>query len=417
MLAVVTFYGSGDDKVGNDPAGPGPLTVTVAGDLDGDNAVSDAERDEAEQAQNIATGLTDKLLPEKSARNAVSIMVTPPGEEWWDVATSYAADLFLYRVPAPKNVNWYAVTWARSVRQLDATGVHVYPAVHLAFPDEEAAVEWMNSLPTGMAVMPVVRGNVVSIVPSTLNQYREPFPQRLARIADVKQTTGFWSVDYRNRVALEAPDALLPSGYRAFWKHLGFAGASWQAVTRDPGRWVGTLTGWDADQVDSEKAAAALKPYVSDQGLLTDHVLFTLDGVDTPELDRTAKNDLGASALAPSGVPDGTDFILVTDLGFRAAVSGGLVSHFDAPFDMFASWLVGGTMTTEPQVGASTDAQSGDDKLPVQPSLDATPTPTADSPDDVKQSDYPDPYDDESTRVPTPEIERESPTYAEAPKP
>lgn len=342
---------------------PSPLTVTVPGDLDGDNKVTAAEKKEKETAKIVAVDLTNNLLPPAAAKDVISMVVTPAGQDWWEFISSMGS-MRAYRSfdgAAPKNVNWYAMTWARSVKPIKGTTVKTYAALHVAFPDGDQALTWAGSV-TSMGYSAVaLRDNVVTIVPLGLNPYTEPFPQKLNKISDVKQTTGYWSIDYAKKIEFEAADTPEPEAYRTFWDEFGFGDATWEAASRDPGRWVGTINGWDGDDANFKRAVDGLVTAGTDGPVSGDgensgamspvvDAFFAMDD-GTPEqlFNRgSGVKTAGNRIMTPiEPLPEKWDFLLSIGDGFTGSMTATGDMFADAPLRNTVHWIIGDAMTIE----------------------------------------------------------------------
>lgn len=369
---------------------PGPLRVTVPGDLDGNDVVTAAETAEATAAERTATKFVQVLSPKKG-RDVATLAVTPAGERWWEFVTSQTEKMMLWSAGYPEDALWYSVTWGkRYLTDVDGGRIPSYPALHVAFASEQEMFDWVEDIPLEKrSVGFLYRGSVVTIVPSYLDHYAEPFPRKLRNIMGEKQTTGFWSVDYVKQIGFDSQETYWPGPYRTFWEKFGFADVTWSAVSRDPRRWVGTIHGWDAAAVDPGAAYAALTSTMSKDGdklnaaPTVTSTYFWVPGADVGSAQTN---------LRPDNAPGDADLILTNTPGFRGlAMEGASVTA--GPVTLWSRWVRDDVMTVEPWFNVAVE------KLPKPATVhSASPEPVPGVSDDEGWGRYaePDPTASES---------------------
>ena len=240
----------------------GPLAVTIPGDLDGDDKITEEERTEVETTTQTAADLTTSAVGPEVAKTASSMLVTPAGQDWWDLVAAQTSYARLWEMPAPEHVNWYALTWShRTTALASKRDASMYPAVHIAFPTRNDAAMWAASASdteSGATLLLdfTYRDSVVTVAPAGTNLNREPLPKRLGDIKDETLDSGYWSIDYGRQIrdSLRDAPAMWQPAFRKYWENLGLMNLRWSAVSRDPGRWVGKATGFNPDKPSLEDA-------------------------------------------------------------------------------------------------------------------------------------------------------------------
>lgn len=324
--------------------GPGPLTVTDAGDLDGDDSVSTEEREQAAETEAAATNAVAALAP-RAGKDVGDLLVTPAGDKWWDLVTSIYPEGELWETGPPADARWYAVTDGASYRSMEQVKGRTlsYRAIHVAFGTAEQAFAWASQAPVGKAVSFLYRGNVVTVVPGWVDLKQEPFPDQLVKLRDLEPEVGFWSIDFAKTTDLDAENAIVKSAYRGFWHHLGFEKARWSAVTRDPGRWVGALTGWDADAVDIGTAVGALVATADEQSGATGMSAMAMHMV----AEAAGSEVRGGLGDYDVHLPEHTDLDLSIDPSWLGAANG-TYANPKPPVTLMTYWVIDDVLTISP---------------------------------------------------------------------
>lgn len=357
----------------------GPLAVTVPGDLDGDDKISDAERDEVERTTTTAVNLTDDVVGPQISKASTSMMVTPAGQEWWDLIASQTSYTRLWEMPAPEGVNWYALTWSKRLTSLRGkTDSSFYPAVHIAFPSSADASAWAATSAeaesgASMLLDFAYRGNVVTVAPAGSDLYREPLPKRLGDVRDTVLDSGYWSIDYGRQIenTLANSPAMWRPAFRKYWHFLGVDEMRWSAVSRDPGRWVGKVTGFNLKNVDLEAAIGNVNSTMTKDG--------NAQASTIAQMMRVVHGDLnfGPEYMSPQEKPEDYDLIWSQKVGVHTFMATG-ASAESPEVGYLEQWISGDVMTVVPrpaQAVTSTPLPPPPD-IPVPDGQTPSPTPT-----------------------------------------
>jgi hypothetical protein len=408
ITALSSTLGTGNDPDAIPPVETipttGPLAVTVPGDLDGDDKISDEERDEVETTTTTAVDLTDDVVGPAIAKASTSMMVTPSGQEWWDLIASQTSYTRLWEMPAPEGVNWYALTWSKRLTSLK--GKHdssFYPAVHIAFPSSADASAWAanaGDTETGATMLLdfAYRENVVTIAPAGSDLHREPLPKRLGDVREKTLDSGYWSIDYGRQIenTLANSPAVWRPAFRKYWQNLGVDQMRWSAVSRDPGRWVGKVTGFDLKKVDLEDAIGYVNSTMSADG--------NAQASTIAQMMRVVKGDLnfGPEYMMPQEEPDDYDLIWSQKVGVHTFMVTG-ASTESPQVGYLEQWISGDVMTVVPRPA---QAPSGTPiapppGIPVPEGETPSPTPTI-PPEENPTPEGPFPKKGDQTEDPSP---------------
>lgn len=383
----------------------GPLAVTVPGDLDGDDKISDEERDEVETTTTTAVNLTDDVVGPAISKASPSMMVTPPGQKWWDLISSQTSYSRLWEMPAPEGVNWYALTWSKRLSSLKSKhDSSFYPAVHIAFPSSADASAWAanaGNTASGASMLLdfAYRDNVVTVAPAGSNLFREPLPKRLADVQDTVLDSGYWSIDYGRQIKATLANVSAPGwapAFQKYWHNLGVDQMRWSAVSRDPGRWVGKVTGFNLKAVDLEDAIGYVNATMGADG--------SGQASTIAQMMRVVKDDLnfGPEYMMPQEDPADYDLIWSQKVGVHTFMTTG--SSTESPQVAYLEqWITGDVMTVVPRP----EQVDGSTPLPPPPGIPVpdgeTPSPTPTIPPEPNPTPTgPFPSKDEQTEDPTP---------------
>lgn len=362
LMLVLLFVSARDDQTptgspdGSTSAdspmarGDGRLPYSgVPGDLDGDGEATATEEQQAASAREDAKAIEASTGP---AAAVTSTLLTPPGTDWWHLVSSQATQSDLWAVEAPAAATWYSLV-AAEAKRASSSPFETYDLVTVGFPDIDVASSWVGSLsqsgarfsvryrygPDTSAESPVA----VSIAPAWVDLARQPLREQVRALFDTEVSTGTWVIDFTEVNARAAAESRFPAAYTAFWNNLGFDGpVTWQANSRDPYTWSGSLKGWQRDDVDLFAAATALAETGTEDDLGLGAYL------DAVHVTDSEGNSQGLFDAAPDA-PDGADLVFSASPNARGAANGSEVAPL-TPVSGWGWWIDGDVLTMSPSL-------------------------------------------------------------------
>lgn len=323
----------------------GPLAAETPSDLDGDGEVTADEKATVKRVSDKATKVAEDLVGDELLDDATTIMITPSGQDWWDLVTSQTSYTKLWNMPVPDRVNWYALTWHQWDGKAPGGGHRMYPVVHLAFPTPQHGAAWMSNTSDAEVQLQIEfhhRGNVISLAPAGTRLSEAPLPKRLGKIADETVEAGYWSMRFGEQMLRAAEDSTLPGTYGPFWGEIGLSKLRWTAVSTHPGRWVGNAHGFDPKKVNFDGAIAILNMSMSPDGNPRGAVLGKSMHL------RFGGESFGATEMTSPEAPEDADIVFSMPISTHALMTTGSDTSLGA-IGYLEQWIIDGVITILPR--------------------------------------------------------------------
>ena len=238
------------------------LTIIIAGIV---TAVFFGSSNEPEPAKNagptteqvrfFGENLVENYGPAED--NTFGYMVTPATPDWWQTITSAAPNSYMWLSPAPARSVWYAVMFEHADQGQTETR-DMYQAIHVGFVDEVEAKLFASSITgteQGGYVSPVVRGNVVTLLPTWVipeyERYEDPEPGFAETTSSFKPKTGVWEQDLGGYIEdMATQGSPYEKNFQDFWKRTGLTTETNLSLTAlKPREWSGTWEGFSTENL------------------------------------------------------------------------------------------------------------------------------------------------------------------------
>lgn len=289
--------------------------------------------EQIEDATTLRDTITNTVnVPDTTEHPTTETLLTPTGDDWWELITSMGPDTQLWDAPTPDNANWYALNTTKAYQPANPKQA-MNQTIHIGFNTTTQATTYRDAIaeyaPQNATV--IVRGNIITISPLWVDPYKQPYPKPSAELtAAGKATTPIasWYINYgqtRELLLAENKTTGNANAISVIYRQLGYTDTThWTGTATSPtGPFTGTIADYKPDTVDMLSAYQAVQgAYI--QGCADDNDPNTCTVVDDTIDNFTAAvawyRPLGPDAPAPQtmqSIPgianDNTNYLPDTD--------------------------------------------------------------------------------------------------------
>lgn len=249
------------------------VTFTVIGIgivvIPNDSDPTGATPAQTREAVTIADAIVDHInVPSTPENPTTETLLTPAGEDWWDLVTSVGTDSQLWEAPVPTTANWYALNTTKNYKTNDPAHPTTQ-TIHIAFPTKDDAVDYLNVLgkENVTTATSVLRDNLLTLTPSWIDPNRQPFPTLDGNATKATQDVpdiAYWHHNIGETHELHIEENKSPEHRKAlteFYTNLGFTDSTtWTLTTTDSTEaWEGIIENYNADGIDIAAAREVIQ--------------------------------------------------------------------------------------------------------------------------------------------------------------